>query len=102
MKKLLIGTSIIVVIIIIGYLVPQISIHQETYEDRNLNESISCSIEVVKKHLSPMEKLITTKITIGLGGYFNTANVYTLFGIRYADADVTCDEDPFQLVRYWW
>ena len=83
----------------VGYIVPRFTIIQEKYEK---SDEVTCSIAVVKKHLTLFEKLITTKITVSLGGYFNTADVYTLFGIRYANADVTCDEDPFQLDKFLW
>lgn len=102
MKKIIVGIVIIFAIIGIGYLLPQFTIQQEKYEGLENSNEVACSINVIKKHLTFFEKLITTKIIIDLGGFMNNANIYTLFSIRYADADVTCDEDPFQLVRYWW
>ena len=72
------------------------------FEDKfnDTTEEYACAKEQTELMLNPLEKLIVTKIAVTDRGFLTFLNVYTIFGIRYACAEVDCPEGGGQIERF--
>lgn len=101
MKKTIIIASAFLLILISGIIIPKIVIKDYYDEFNDTSEEYKCAKEHTEALLNPIEKLITTKIAVTGRGFLTFLNVYTLFGVKYADAEISCPEGSGQIDRVW-
>lgn len=102
MKKVIIIASAFLLILFSGIIIPKIVIKDFNDKFNDTTEEYKCAKEQTKALLNPIERLFTTKIAVTGRGFLTSLNVYTLFGIRYADVEITsCPEGSGQIDRIW-
>ena len=102
MKKTIIVASAFLFVVVLGVIIPQFTIKDFYDEFNDTTEEYACAKEQTKALLNPLERLITTKIAIAGRGFMTSVNVYTLFGIKYADAEIVdCPDGSGQISREW-
>ena len=101
MKRTIILTSALLLILFSGIIVPKIVIKDFSDEFNDTTEEYKCVKEHTKALLNPIERLFTTKIAVTGRGFLTSLNIYTLFGIRYADVEISCPEGSGQIDRIW-